>query len=73
MLTDKKNKLYSLNKNGLSPIDKNKRKPLSEMNLASEFISHRLLINFYNFRNSREIDLYPVFDRDIFPFVYLDR
>lgn len=72
LLTDNKNKLYTLNKNGLSPTDRNKRKTLSEMNLASEFISHRLLINFYNFRNSREIDLYPVFDRDIFPFVYLD-
>lgn len=72
MLTDNKNRLYTLNKNGLSPSDKTKRKTLSEMNLASEFISHRLLINFYNFRNSTEIDLYPVFDRDIFPFVYLD-
>ncbi|GAC1382508.1 MAG: hypothetical protein NVSMB45_08640 [Ginsengibacter sp.] len=39
------------------------------MNLAIEFISHRLLINFYNFRNSQEIDLFSVFDRDIFPFV----
>lgn len=72
LLTDNKNKLYTLNKNGLSPTDKKKRKTLSEMNLASEFISHRLLINFYNFRNSTEIDLYPVFDRDIFPFVHLD-
>lgn len=72
MLSDNKKRLYTLNKGGLFPKDKDKRKALSEMNLASEFISHRLLINFYNFRNSREIDLYPVFDRDIFPFVYLD-
>lgn len=72
ILTDNKKKIYTLNKNGLAPNEKSKRKTLSEMNLASEFISHRLLINFYNFRNSREIDLYSVFDRDIFPFVYLD-
>jgi AAA15 family ATPase/GTPase len=68
-LTDNKRKVYSLNKTGLSPTDKKQRTVLSEMNLASEFISHRLLINFYNFRNSKEIDLYQVFDRDIFPFV----
>lgn len=69
VLTDNKRKIYTLNKKGLSPADARKRETLSEANLASEFISHRILINFYNFRNSREIDLYSVFDRDIFPFV----
>jgi len=69
ILTNDKKKLYTLNKKGLSPANTKKREVLSEMNLASEFISHRLLINFYNFRNSKEIDLYSVFDRDIFPFV----
>ncbi len=43
---------------------------LKELNQASEFISHRLLINFYNFRNSKEINLFDVFDRDILPFVF---
>lgn len=69
VLTDNKKKIYTLDKNGLSPNDPSHRPVLTEMNLASEFISHRLLINFYNFRNSKEIDLYSVFDRDIFPFV----
>jgi len=69
VLTDNKKKIYTLNNKGLSPTDIRQRPVLSEMNLASEFISHRLLINFYNFRNSREIDLYQVFERDIFPFV----
>ena len=69
VLTDNKKKIYTLNKKGLTPADSRQRPVLSEMNLASEFISHRLLINFYNFRNSKEIDLYQVFDRDIFPFV----
>ncbi|MBU1098925.1 MAG: AAA family ATPase [Bacteroidetes bacterium] len=72
VLTDNKKKIYTLNKKGLSPSDTNKRKVLSEMNLASEFISHRLLINFYNFRNSKEIDLYSIFERDIFPFVQIE-
>lgn len=72
VLTDRKNKQYTLSKNGLSPDNPKRRVTLKEMNLASEFISHRLLINFYNFRNSNEIDLYPVFDRDIFPFVQRD-
>jgi energy-coupling factor transporter ATP-binding protein EcfA2 len=72
ILTDKKRKPYTLSKTGLSPTAARDRKVLGEMNLASEFVSHRLLINFYNFRNSKEIDLYPVFDRDIFPFIFLD-
>ena len=69
VLTDNKKKIYTLNNKGLSPTDVRQRPVISEMNLASEFISHRLLINFYNFRNSKEIDLYQVFERDIFPFV----
>jgi len=72
VLTDNKKKIFTLSKNGLTPSDRKERTSLSEMNLASEFISHRLLINFYNFRNSKEIDLYPVFDRDIFPFIQPD-
>jgi len=72
ILTDNKRKPYTLVKSGLRPSAARDRKVLSEMNLASEFVSHRLLINFYNFRNSKEIDLYPVFDRDIFPFIFLD-
>lgn len=42
---------------------------LQALNASSDFISHRLLINFYNFRNSREINLWEVFVRDIFPFI----
>ncbi len=72
VLTDNKRKSYKLSKAGLTPAAARDRTVLGEMNLASEFVSHRLLINFYNFRNSKEIDLYPVFDRDIFPFIFLD-
>jgi len=42
---------------------------LEALNASSDFISHRLLINFYNFRNSKEINLWEVFVRDIFPFI----
>lgn len=38
------------------------------INLGSEFITHRLLLNFYNYRHSQKIDLFPVFFRDIFPY-----
>ncbi len=51
--------------------DPRKFQLLKDLNLASDFISHRLLINFYNFRNSREINLSTVFERDIFPFFQL--
>lgn len=43
------------------------------INRFSDFISHRLLINFYNFRNSKQINLWEVFVRDIFPFLKTDR
>jgi energy-coupling factor transporter ATP-binding protein EcfA2 len=42
---------------------------LEALNNSSDFIAHRLLINFYNFRNSKEINLWEVFVRDIFPFI----
>lgn len=42
---------------------------LQNLNQYSDFISHRLLINFYNFRNSKQINLWEVFVRDIFPFL----
>jgi hypothetical protein len=36
--------------------------------LSSEFISHRLLLNFSNFRNSESLNLWPYFERDILPY-----
>lgn len=40
-------------------------------NTASDFISHRLLVSFYNYKNSEEINLFPVFEKDIIPFTAL--
>lgn len=46
---------------------------LKNINRFSDFISHRLLINFYNFRNSKKINLWEVFVRDMFPFLKTNR
>jgi len=37
-------------------------------NLASDFITYRVLSSFYQFRNSQAIDLWPVFEQEILPF-----
>ncbi|MEO5607631.1 MAG: hypothetical protein ABIR13_08640 [Polaromonas sp.] len=39
-------------------------------NLASDFVTYRILFNFYRFRNSEAIDLWPVFESEILPFCY---
>lgn len=39
-------------------------------NLASDFVTYRTLFNFYRFRNSEAIDLWPVFECEILPFCY---
>lgn len=63
-------KVFNLSRGGLSA--RSDRKVLSDLNRYCDFLTHRLLINFYNFRNSQKIDLWPIFMRDIFPFVYED-
>lgn len=42
---------------------------VQELNLASDFINYKLLHNFYNTSHKQEINLWPVFERDIFPFL----
>ncbi len=39
-------------------------------NLASDFVTYRILFNFYRFRNSEAIDLWPVFESEMLPFCY---
>lgn len=63
-------KVLNLSLGGLSAATN--KTELENLNRYSDFLTHRLLINFYNFRNSQEIDLWKVFTRDIFPFVYED-
>lgn len=64
----KDGEIVGISLNGLS--SKTKPEILKNLNRYSDFITHRLLINFYNFRNSQEIDLWEVFKRDVFPFIY---
>ncbi len=37
-------------------------------NQASDFMNYRLLYSFYNFRNSEEADLFPIFRDEFFPY-----
>lgn len=43
---------------------------IQEFNIASDFINYRLLQNFYHVTHRREINLWNVFYRDIFPYFY---
>ena len=68
---DEVNTFHSIGKNGYS-LEGTTTRPYNypeALNSSSDFIAHRLLINFYNFRNSKEINLWEVFVRDIFPFL----
>lgn len=42
---------------------------IRELNLASDFINYKLLHNFYRASHKQEVNLWPVFERDIFPFM----
>lgn len=42
---------------------------IQELNLASDFINYKLLHNFYRASHKQEVNLWPVFERDIFPFL----
>lgn len=42
---------------------------IQELNLASDFINYKLLHNFYRASHKEQVNLWPVFERDIFPFL----
>lgn len=42
---------------------------IQELNQASDFINYKLLHNFYAATHRQEVNLWPVFERDIFPFL----
>ena len=42
---------------------------IQELNLASDFINYKLLHNFYRASHKNEVNLWQVFERDIFPFL----
>lgn len=39
--------------------------------LSSDFINYKYLSKIYDFRNSQRADLFPLFERDLFPFIDL--
>jgi AAA15 family ATPase/GTPase len=45
---------------------------IQELNQASDFINYKLLHNFYSATHKQEVNLWPVFERDIFPFLMDD-
>ncbi|MEX2335805.1 MAG: AAA family ATPase [Fulvivirga sp.] len=42
---------------------------IQELNIASDFINYKLLHNFYKASHKQEVNIWPVFERDIFPFM----
>ena len=61
-------KTYKIGHN-LINTNKNSDTKIQELNLASDFINYKLLHNFYNSSHKQELNLWPVFERDIFPFL----
>jgi AAA15 family ATPase/GTPase len=49
-------------------INTRENQTIQELNLASDFINYKLLHNFYNASHKDEVNLWSVFERDIFPF-----
>jgi hypothetical protein len=41
---------------------------IKNSDFASDFISHRLLVNFYNFRNSQDANIWFLFEKEVFPY-----
>lgn len=66
--SDEPTKFYTLATGGLLPNTAIDIEKIDKLNIASDFISHRLLINFYNFKNSNQINLWRVFERDLIPY-----
>ena len=64
--------IYIVDKNGFNTTLIDGRHPLPA-NINGCFINHQFLFHFFNFRNSQRINLFPVFVKDILPFIKDDR
>ena len=60
--------IYSISKNGYEESERQLTSPIKDLNGKCVFINHKFLFNFFSFRNSQYIDLFPVFIKDILPF-----
>lgn len=56
--------ISTISDNGCQAFDK-----LAE--LDTYFINHQLLFSFFNFTNSKDINLFPVFQREILPYIFI--
>lgn len=61
--------IYRISKNGYEELPTRGISPLRDLNGQCVFINHKFLFNVFSFRNSQYIDLFPVFIKDILPFV----
>lgn len=60
--------VYSISHAGYKESVAQPMSPLRDLNGQCVFINHKFLFNFFSFRNSQYIDLFPVFIKDILPF-----
>jgi len=68
---DEKKDVYKISHETIN-TNKDSDTIIQELNQASDFINYKLLHNFYNVSHRREVNLWPVFERDIFPFLMDD-
>lgn len=66
--TDNHPFIYEVNKDGYNTTLIGGVHPLPA-DITGVFINHKFLFHFFSFRNSEQINLFPVFEKDIFPFV----
>lgn len=50
----------------------NRDRDAQNSNLASDFINYRMLYRLLDFRNSQEIDLFPLFEAEVFDYLNFD-
>ena len=60
---------YRVSKAGYEEIPAQGISPLRDLNGECVFINHKFLFHFFSFRNSQFINLFPVFIKDILPFM----
>lgn len=59
---------YNISENGYEESIQQPTSPIKDLNGKCVFINYKFLFNFFSFRNSQYIDLFPVFIKDILPF-----
>jgi len=56
----------------LGEFDINKNEEAQENNFSSDFINYRVLFRLYDFAHSDDIDIFPLFEREVLPYVKFD-